>query len=179
MIRSTWLAVLGLVLAAGCGSSDPAPRGDTAVLSDGSAGEVPTPVAVTPGQCQQWTDALRGFSEKMILASQFLKTDDAYAQQSDPTLNEAFRIDVALLRSQIEVISTIPDPSETSSLGKPSEVIPKLKEMADLLEANLKSGKPFSDGAGHGEKLIELLNEINLSGRIALSMALEQAGCKM
>ena len=179
MIRTSWLAFFGFMIFAGCSSSKPQATGDATAISPDSSGVAPLAVAATPAQCEQWTAALRGFSEKMILASQFLTTDEAYARQSDASFSEAFKFDVNLIRRQIEVIATIPDPSDASSMGMPSEVIPQLRKMADLLEANLQSGKPFSDGSGHGEQLIQMLSEINLGGRIALSMALEKAGCKM
>lgn len=107
-----------------------------------------------------------------------LDSDEAYTRLTDPEIARAFRMDPDRLRRDLDVLSTLPDCASEDSICLPlSQSLPELREMADLLEANLASGRPFSDGSGGGEKLLAMAQSAAVVCLVTIEDAVEQAGC--
>jgi len=179
MTSLTWLVVLGcsaseLPLASVGGDSTVS---GTSPRQTGHASSSDQPQA-SPEQCQQWRESLDYLSAKILFARQTLTTDAGYADQLGGDLPADFRIDVAELRRHLGVLSNIPDPTRATGFKKPSEVLGLFTQAFDLLDTNLRSGHPFSDGSGNGERLLRLLDELHMTGRTALSIACQEAGCR-
>jgi hypothetical protein len=76
----------------------------------------------------------------------------AYTSASSP-----FYMDFKKLRSELDTLATLPDPSAADALivGKPSEAITYFHQLMDLAEADIKAnGNPFVDTSPSGVKLI-------------------------
>src|SRR6202011_4286755 len=57
------------------------------------------------------------------------------------------------VRSDLDVMGTLPD----GELGPIAPAIAQIRQLVDQVDANFKSGgKPFSDGSGNGQKVIDL-----------------------
>jgi hypothetical protein len=107
-----------------------------------------------------------------------LDSDEAYARLTDPEVARAFRMDPVRLRHDLDVLSALPDCPTNEAIVLPlSQSLPELREMADVLEANLASGRPFSDGSGGGEKLLGMAQQAAIVSIVTVEDAIEQAGC--
>ncbi len=68
-----------------------------------------------------------------------------------------FYMDFSKLRSELDTLATLPDPSAAEALiaGKPSEAVIYFRQLMDLAEADIKNqGNPFVDTGPSGIKLI-------------------------
>ena len=73
------------------------------------------------------------------------------------TPGSPFYLDFNKLRSELNTLATLPDPSAADALivGKPSEAITYFNQLLDLAETDIKNqGKPFVDTSPSGVKLI-------------------------
>jgi hypothetical protein len=73
------------------------------------------------------------------------------------TPNTPFYLDFKKIRSSLDTLATLPDPSAADALivGKPSEAITYFHQLVDLAETDVKNqGKPFVDTSPSGVKLI-------------------------
>jgi hypothetical protein len=73
------------------------------------------------------------------------------------TPGSPFYLDFTKLRSELDTLATLPDPSAQDALivGKPSAAIVYFHQLLDLAEADIKNqGKPFVDTNSSGVKLI-------------------------
>jgi hypothetical protein len=76
----------------------------------------------------------------------------AYTSPGSP-----FYLDFKKLRSELDTLATLPDPSAADALivGKPSEAITYFHQLADMAETDINNqGKPFVDTSPSGVKLI-------------------------
>ena len=121
------------------------------------------PMATTPAQANQPNsnpkcDALflANYDIGMALAVMVnLTADTNYTAYTSP--DSPFYLDFNKLRSELDTLATLPDPSATDALivGKPSEAITYFHQLADLAETDIKNqGKPFVDTNPSGVKLI-------------------------
>jgi len=161
-----WLA------AAGCGSG--------AVVSATADKVGNDSAAATEGgiDCQALADAQLdlGLHVNFMLR---LDTDLAYKRLTDPEIASAFKLDPARLRRDLEVLSVLPDDDSPDAICQPwSQALPELRELADVLEANLASGKPFSDGSGGGEKLLAMAKSASVVYSVTVDDAMRRAGCQ-
>jgi hypothetical protein len=73
------------------------------------------------------------------------------------TPNSPFYLDFKKIRSSLDTLATLPDPSPADALivGKPSEAITYFHQLVDLAETDVKNqGTPFVDTSPSGVKLI-------------------------
>jgi hypothetical protein len=79
-----------------------------------------------------------------------LASDGAYAANTPDSLTY---INIPKLRTDLDVMGTLPD----GELGPTAPAIAQIRQLVDQVDANFKSGgKPFSDGSGNGQKVIDL-----------------------
>ena len=79
-----------------------------------------------------------------------LASDGAYAANTPDSLTY---INIPKLRTDLDVMGTLPD----GELGPIAPAIAQIRQLVDQVDANFKSGgKPFSDGSGNGQKVIDL-----------------------
>jgi hypothetical protein len=127
-----------------------------------------TPAAVTPApgattaaaggaqstaRCQTIGAAYMDFqAETPWLAA--LASDGAYSAN---TPDSPTYINIPKVRADLDVLGTLPN----GSLGPISPAIAQIRQLVDQVDANFKSGsKPFSDGSGNGQKVIDLYAKI-------------------
>ncbi len=85
-----------------------------------------------------------------------LANDGAYAANTPDSLTY---INIPKLRTDLDVIGTLPD----GELGPIAPAIVQIRQLVDQVDANFKSGgKPFSDGSGNGQKVIDLYLKLAL-----------------
>ena len=153
------IAVIMLVACAGIGNVTSAVgTAATAAAAIGSqAAGAPTPVvtgaAVAPGgqstaRCQTIGAAYIDFeSEYPLLA---MSSDGAYASNTPDSLTY---INIPKLQADLDVMATLPN----GTLGPISPAIAQIRELVNQVDANIKAGgKPFSDGSGNGQKVMDL-----------------------
>lgn len=170
------LAIVTIVtLAAGCSGEGPVPS--VPPTSTAQAAE-PASRPAANVDCDALHAAHTGLSLQ-LQTMLFLNSDEAYANQQGPDILGLTKLDVARFRRDLELLATLPEPGGDNPFFKPlSTVIPQFRELADLLEVNLRSGRPFGDGSGNGEKLQKLAERLSIDGRVAISRAYEAAGCR-
>jgi hypothetical protein len=121
------------------------------------------PLATTPLQANQPSlnpkcDALflANYDMGMALARMVtLSAGTDYTAYTTP--DSPFYLDFKKLRSELDTLATLPDPSAADAAigGKPSEAITYFRQLIDLAEADIKNqGKPFVDTSPSGVKLI-------------------------
>ena len=112
------------------------------------------------------------FSTQLIIQ---LRDDRTYEALLDPT--SMFYLDTTALRADLTVLATLPD--ITGGQGdKPSAIIATVRQVLDLIDSNAKSGKPFSDGSGNGQKVLDLWTPLFMTQRASSAFAdAFQAGC--
>ncbi len=84
-----------------------------------------------------------------------LTADTNYTAYTSP--DSPFYLDFKKIRSNLDTLSTLPDPSPADALivGKPSEAITYFHQLSDLAETDIKNqGHPFVDTTPGGVKLI-------------------------
>jgi hypothetical protein len=76
--------------------------------------------------------------------------DSGYATNTPDSLTY---INIPKLRTDLDVLGTLPN----GTLGPLSPAIAQIRQLVDQVDANFKSGgKPFSDGSGDGQKVLDL-----------------------
>jgi hypothetical protein len=141
--------------AAGCAKYTPAPRATATPKSFASK---------TKAECDKLNAALDEFGAQSFLMLG-LTDDDAYAVFQP---GGEFHVDTAALRADLAVLATLPDIAEveTQYHGKPSVMVPQFQQLLAQADANVKAGsKPFSDGSGNGQKVVDLAQAAMGEGR--------------
>jgi hypothetical protein len=101
-----------------------------------------------------------------------IKADEDYQAAKAGTFR--FELDPPELRSAADTLAGMPE-----FVGeKVTAQVPKFRQMADLLESNLQSGKPFSDGSGNGQKLADLVDAEFVDSLSALDDAIVKNKCR-
>ena len=170
---SAQLATAPGVAAAPANTSVPvAPSNQAAPAPKASA--VPVKNAQSNVDCAAADQAYQHFAFNTQLIFQ-LRDDRVYEALSDPT--SMFYLDTRALRADLTVLSTLPD--VVSGQGdKPSTMISSLRQVLDLIDSNTKSGKPFSDGSGNGQKVLDLWTPLFMTQRASGAFAdAFQAAC--
>jgi hypothetical protein len=167
------IALLGVGCSAGTNEDSAASNSDSQMSIPSSDATIER-----PADCERWKAAFGTVSQNTLLALQLLTSDEGYAQQRDPNLFPALKVDPAAIGSGIDVLAGVPNPSDPGPFRQPSDAVAQLREIHTLLEANLPAGTPFGDGTGDGEKLLRLLDDFNIGGRAAISSAMEKSGCR-
>jgi hypothetical protein len=164
--------LIGMLLASACGSAGVVPAAAASAAGSSSAttnqnvpaaAETTAPIAATTPQANLTTsnpkcDALflANYDMGMALARMVTLTADTdYTAYTSP--DSPFYLDFKKLRSELDTLATLPDPSTADALivGKPSDSVTYLHQMMDLAEADIKNqGKPFVDTSPSGVKLI-------------------------
>jgi len=165
------VTALMIVACAGIGnvSSAVGAASTAAVAISSQASGAATPAAVTPApgattaaaaggaqstaRCQTIGAAYMDFQvETPWLAA--LASDGAYSAN---TPDSPTYINIPKVRADLDVMGTLPN----GSLGPISPAIAQIRALVDQVDANFKSGgKPFSDGSGNGQKVIDLYLKI-------------------
>jgi hypothetical protein len=79
-----------------------------------------------------------------------IASDSGYASN---TPDSPTYINIPKLRADLEVLGTLPN----GTLGPIGPAIAQIRQLVDQVDANIKSGgKPFSDGSGDGQKVLDL-----------------------
>jgi hypothetical protein len=79
-----------------------------------------------------------------------IASDTGYASNTPDSPNY---INIPKVRTDLDVLSTLPN----GTLGPIAPAIAQIRQLVDLVEANINSGgKPFSDGSGDGQKVLDL-----------------------
>jgi hypothetical protein len=124
----------------------------------GSSGDTTIPQQANVPNSNAKCDALflANYNVGMALAMMVnLTADTNYSAYTSP--DSPFYLDFKKLRSELDTLATLPDPSDADALivGKPSEAIAYFHQLADLAETDIKNqGKPFVDTSPSGVKLI-------------------------
>ena len=156
--------LIGALLIAACG-----PAGIIPQTGGSTAGNNSTPtsmgvqanVATSAPQANQSNpkcDALflANYDMGMALAVMVnLTANTDYTAYTTP--DSPFYLDFTKLRSELDTLATLPDPSaaDAAIVGKPSEAVTYFHQLLDLAEADIKNqGKPFVDTSPSGVKLI-------------------------
>lgn len=166
-----FVLLIGALLVTACSPAAVVPvTGVTAGNSNNSTSQnvpavaaTPAPMATTPAQANQPNsnpkcDALflANYDMGMALAVMVnLTADTSYSAYTSP--DSPAYLDFKKLRSELDTLATLPDPSATDALivGKPSEAITYFHQLMDLAETDIKNqGKPFVDTSPSGVKLI-------------------------
>ena len=190
-------ALVLLIVLAGCGGEAAVPTGmptaeslatatDTALVgptaATGDEGMATESVATKQAgsssaaggdvDCAAVIEALStvNFQMQLLLS---MNSDEQWANLSSP--DSPVKLEPDKFRAAVETLSTLPDPVD-GTFKKPSEVIPRFREMADLLDAATQSGKPFSDGSGTGPKIVALVQPLFME-QTSFTEPAEQAGC--
>lgn len=101
-----------------------------------------------------------------------VKGDDDYQAAKAGTFR--FKLDPSELQGAVDTLAGMPE-----FVGeKVSAQVPKFQQMADLLESNLQSGKPFTDGSGNGQKLADLVDKEFVDSLSALDDAIVKNKCR-
>lgn len=127
-----------------------------AVSSPATPGAATTAAAAGPqstARCQTIGAAYIDFqTETPWLAA--LASDGAYSAN---TPDSPTYINIPKVQSDLDVMGTLPN----GSLGPISPAIAQIRQLVDQVDANFKSGgKPFSDGSGDGQKVMDLYLKI-------------------
>ncbi len=56
----------------------------------------------------------------------------------------------------MNVLASLPDPTNAGA-DKPSDMVRQFRQLLDLVDSNIKSGKPFTDGSGNGQRAMDLV----------------------
>jgi hypothetical protein len=95
-------------------------------------------------------------------------TDDAGFEKSRTGKDNAHGIiDVPAVKKALEVVSVLPDNKENQFMPVFSVQLAKMREIIELYEAAIKSGKPFTDGSETGPKMAKLAADHELSFTVA------------
>jgi hypothetical protein len=79
-----------------------------------------------------------------------IASDSGYASN---TPDSPGYINIPKVRTDLDVLATLP----TGAFGPVGPAIAQIRQLVDLVDANIKSGgKPFSDGSGDGQKVLDL-----------------------
>lgn len=105
------------------------------------------------------------FSSQLIIQ---LRSDEAYAGLVGGK-GGLFNLDTAALRANLDVFAKLPD-AVSESGDKTSTVIATTRQVLDLIDSNAKSGKPFTDGSGNGQKVLDLWTPLALTQRADLAL---------
>lgn len=130
-----------------------------------------------PRQCEEWKSSATFVLVKLSLGAQMLRDDAGYATLAGPDVPEVSKLDPAEIREQLQKLKNLPDPSETSSVSKPSVVVREIEEALDLMEANFAAKTPFANGSGDGQKLVALLETLYLKSAMSFSEWARECGC--
>jgi hypothetical protein len=166
------VVLTGMLLVSACGSAGMMPAAaasasgnNNAATNQGApaADQNNASTASSPPQANNSTsnpkcDALflANYNIGMALATMVnLTANTDYTAYTSP--NSPFYLDFKKIRSDLDTLATLPDPSAAEALvvGKPSEAITYFHQLTDLAEADIKNqGKPFVDTSPSGVKLI-------------------------
>jgi hypothetical protein len=162
----------GVAVAAASATVPPAPVNQGAPAPKASI--VPVKNTQSSVDCAAADEAYQHFAFNTQLIFQ-LRDDRTYEALLDPT--SMFYLDTKALRADLTVLSTLPD--ITGGQGdKPSAIISSVRQVLDLIDSNAKSGKPFSDGSGNGQKVLDLWTPLFMTQRASSAFAdAFQAGC--
>ena len=160
-----------LLITTACGLSSVVPALTTAgnnnpttnPNANAAPGTTPAAGATTPAQANNPSsnancDALflANFDMGKALAAMVNLTPSTdYTAYTTP--GSPFYLDFKKLRSDLDTLATLPDPSDAEALivGKPSEAVTYFRQLMDLAETDIQNpGKPFVDTSPSGQKLI-------------------------
>jgi hypothetical protein len=164
------VTALTVVACAGIGnvSSAVGAASTAAAAISSQAGGLATPAAATPApgatavvaagapssaRCQIIGDAYINFQTETVWLGA-LASDGAYAAN---TPDSASYINIPKVQSDLDLMATLPN----GSFGSISPAIAQIRQLVDQVDANFKSGgKPFADGSGNGQKVLDLYLKI-------------------
>jgi hypothetical protein len=104
-----------------------------------------------------------------------LKSDDMYATLKDSLATQAgpgsfLLANPADLRADLAVLATLPDTTNENG-DKPSTMVAQVRQVLDLVDSNVQSGKPFSDGSGNGQKMLDLWTPLAMTQKASQAFA--------
>ena len=73
-------------------------------------------------------------------------------------------VDTIPLRADMDILATLPDTTDDAG-DKPSQMVAQVREVLDLIGSRIESGKPFSDGSGNGQKMLDLWTPLAVTRR--------------
>ena len=82
--------------------------------------------------------------------------DDAFYTALKDNTSPVRILDTGELRAELDVLSQLPDPTKAGA-DKPSVIVRQFRQALDLVDSNIKSGKPFTDGSGNGQRAMDLI----------------------
>lgn len=177
MNRKLWL-VVGLSLLVGCQNVVEPKRSEE---TDKSVSKSPTQNVslqqVDSAQCEEWKASGTYVLVKLSLGAQLLRDDAGYATLSAPDLLEISKLDPNEIRQHLQKLRTLPDPSDASSVAKPSVVLQEIEEALQLMEANMAAKTPFANGSGDGQRLVDKLQDLYLKSAMSFSEVARECGC--
>lgn len=104
--------------------------------------------SVSSAQCQTVGAAYIDFEGEYPFLG--IASDDGYATNTPDSLRY---INIPKLRTDLDTMAILPD----ATLGSVSAAIAQFRQLVDQVDSNIKSGgKPFSDGSGNGQKVLDL-----------------------
>jgi len=165
-------ALISMLLITACGSAGPASLSPTSTSGDNNAAAgqstqttgaasvagVTTAPQTNTTSSNPKCDALflANYDMGMALAQMVTLTANTdYSAYTTP--GSPFYLDFKKLRSELDTLATLPDPSAADALiaGKPSDAVVYFTQLMDMAEADIKNqGNPFVDTSPSGVKLI-------------------------
>jgi Domain of unknown function (DUF4352) len=145
------VALMGMACAGLSGITPTLSAAATAVAVGNNA---PTPQTVpqagslSSAQCQVVGAAYIDFEGEYPFLG--IASDDGYASNTPDSLTY---INIPKLNADLDALSTLPD----GSFGTTAAAVGQIRQLVDQVDSNIKSGgKPFSDGSGNGQKVLDL-----------------------
>lgn len=172
------LLSIALMLSA-CGKAAAAPGADKPAGVDMSSGTGKAPIAadqapaaaspapessanapqakpVSKMDCDPVQAAYIDFGKHLALMVNFVPGAD-FDAYTDPNSPYTY-LDFAKLRSDLDILATLPDPTdpdELATFGRPSKSVAYFRELLDVAENDIKThGKPFIDTGANGQKIL-------------------------
>lgn len=139
---------------------------------------IPVKNSAANADCAAADQAYQGFAfgSQLIIS---LRSDDAYSGLVNNSDNNGmFNLDTAALRADLAVLAKLPDAVGEAG-DKTSTIIATTRQVLDLIDSNAKSGKPFTDGSGNGQKVLDIWMPLAVTQRANLALvAAFSAACR-
>lgn len=152
LVMVTAITLLGMAcaglggVATTSGPATPAIVVDNATTSSGATPQVDA--VQSSAQCQVIGDAYMDFQGEYPFLG--IASDDGYATN---TPDSPTYINIPKLNSDLDTLSTLPN----GTVGTTGAALNQFRQLVTLVDGNIKSGgKPFSDGSGNGQKVLDL-----------------------
>ena len=172
----TMCAALTLTTVTGCGGSRTSDSETASRTTQGNASATDKSSNAAPKSTkpatkvkinEQEMKAALGIVSAAVQQISFMSDDAGFERSRTGKDNAHGIIDVAAVKKGLEVVSILPDNKDNQFLPVFSVQFAKVREVIQLYDAAIASGKPFSDGTDTGPKMVKLAADHGLSFTVA------------